>query len=278
MKRLGFLVIVLLLTIMLSGCWTGEITVDTTFNADGSGSRSYILYVYDEDLSSNPIKNPDDPEGTEGKGAVINNPHVNGGVVAIQKWLEDNAPKFMTVEPMKTEGVQRIFTLTFKFKNFDDFLDKYEQLVNLSSTLKWSDFANDLPTFESKGFIKKKVEFHETRELVEASMDWAIEGIFNDIWQEASLAGFGLTKASIAKFASYKLTVGDETYEELQHFDPNAPDGEGTGKVVYVSSTEFSAAGTGINKTEVSLLVGGIVILVAAVGVAVFFILKKKKA
>ena len=100
-------------------------------------------------LSSDPIKNPDDPVADRRR-SCYNNPHVNGGVVAIQKWLEDNAPKFMTVEPMKTEGVQRIFTLTFKFKNFDDFLDKYEQLVNLSSTLKWSDFANDLPTLKAK--------------------------------------------------------------------------------------------------------------------------------
>ena len=272
------MVVVLLLAITLSGCWAGEITVDTTFNADGSGTRSYILYVYDEDLSNEPIKNPEDPEGTKGKGAVINNPHVDGGVIAIQDWLETNAPKFMTVEDMKTEGLYRIFTLTYEFKNFDDFLNKYEQLVNLSPTLNWSDFEDSKPTFESKGFLTKEVKFTETKELVAASMDWAIDGIYNNIWNAATLEGFGVTKNDIAVFANYKLKVGDGYYEELQHYDETVPDGENLGKMVYVTSLDFSVTGSETNKTGIALLVVGIVIVVVAVGAGVFFVLKKKKA
>ena len=40
---------------------------------------------------------------------------------------------------------------------FDDFLNKYEQLVNLSPTLNWSDFEDSKPTFESKGFQKSSL-------------------------------------------------------------------------------------------------------------------------
>ncbi|NLD25811.1 MAG: hypothetical protein GX661_00450, partial [Acholeplasmataceae bacterium] len=238
-KFVAFFALVLLVLAM-TGCWAGEISVSTEFEADGSGKRVIVLDVMDDTLSTEPITNPDDPDGTEGKGAVLNDKHITGGIPAIQTWLEENAPDFITVEPMKTEGYHRYFTLSYTFENFDDFLTKYKTLVNLSPNMKWDDFdETELPTFTSEGFIKKKVTFKESNAIVNASLDWAIDGIYNDIYDPSDLIGY-VEKANISVLANYTITIGGEKYEELQHFDPEAPDEEYTGKVVYVTSDNFT--------------------------------------
>ncbi|MFA5720227.1 MAG: hypothetical protein WC939_04115 [Acholeplasmataceae bacterium] len=279
MKRLGFLVIAIIFAFTLVGCWAGEITVDTTFNLDGSGTRSYILYVMDESLSDEDITNPDDPDGTENKGKVHNNTYIEGGVVAMQAWFEANAPKILTVEPMKTEGIYRIFTLTMKFKNFDEFVAQYKELVNLSPTITWDDFEDDdKPQFKSSGFLTKEATFTESRAILEASMDWAADGIYNDLWKPEDLDGFGVTKADIHVFANYKLKVGNTVFEDLQRFDPDAVDGEGTGKVVYPQAPKFQTKGKAMNMPMVILLVVGGVVVLGGAAAGVYFVLKKKKA
>jgi len=172
-KKVFLLVAVFALLLTLTGCWPGEVQVDTKINTDGSGTRTYILSVFDDSLQTEPITNLDDPDGTEGKGAIINSIHITGGVSEIQTWLEDNSPEWMTVEEMKTKGNQRIFTLSYDFADFEEFLLRYEQLVNLSPNTSWSDFdAEELPTFECSGLLTKKCTFTETTTLVNASFDW----------------------------------------------------------------------------------------------------------
>ena len=137
----------------------------------------------DDTLSTTPITNPDDPAGTEGKGAVLNDKHIDGGVIAIQTWLEENAPDFITVHDAKVEGYHRIFTMSYEFKDFDDFLTKYQTLVNLSPTLSWDDFdASELPTLVVSGGFTKTLTFKESKAIVDASLDWAIDGIWNSIY------------------------------------------------------------------------------------------------
>jgi len=272
-KRSFLLVLVFALTLTLTGCWAGEVKVDTEINKDGSGTRSYIMAVYDDSLQTDPITNPDDPDGTEGKGAVINSIHITGGVSAIQTWLEDNAPEWMTVEDMKTEGNQRIFTLTYDFTDFDQFLARYEELVDLSPNLSWADFeANELPTFECSGFITKECTFNESKDMVNASFDWAQDGIWEDIYDEATLAGY-VTKADIAVLSDYVLEVNGEVYEELHHYDAAAVDGDGTGAVVNVESESFSLGTSFTNTTNVVIIA---VVAVAVIGGGAFLLLRKK--
>jgi len=204
MKKRGLLLaLVIGLTFTLSGCWAGEVKVDTTINTDGSGTRSYVLSVYDDTLQSTPIINLDDPDSTEGKGPIINSTHIDGGVSAIQTWLEDNSPTWMTVEEMDTVGLQRIFTLTYDFEDFDQFLARYEELIDLSPTLSWSDFTvEEQPTFECSGLYTKECTFTEDTVLVNASFDWAKSGIWTDIYLEADLAGW-ISKDDIAVLADY---------------------------------------------------------------------------
>jgi hypothetical protein len=279
MKKFVAFFALVLFVLTLSGCWAGEISVTTEFEADGSGRRIIVLDVMDDTLSTEPIINPDDPEETEGKGAVMNDKHITGGISAIQTWLEENAPDFITVEPMKTEGYHRYFTLSYTFDSFEDFLDKYKTLVDLSPNLEWSDFdESELPKFTSEGFFKKKVTFTETKAIVDASLDWAIDGIFNDIYDPADLVGY-VEKANISVLANYTLIIGDQKFEELQHFDPEAADGdEYTGKVIYVTSDSFTLEGE-IAQTGVliGVIAGGVVLLAGAV-VLVLFLLKKRPA
>lgn len=275
-KRILTFVVMLALVFALTGCWPGEIGVTTVFNSDGSGTRTIVLDVMDDTLSTDPIINPDDPDQDEGKGAVINNQHITGGLLEIQTWLEDNAPDFITVEAATVDGYHRYFTMTYSWDDFDDFLAKYEALVDLSPNMDWDDFdATEKPTLTIEGLYKKTLTFTETKTIVEASLDWAIDGIWTDIYDEATLAGF-VTKADISVLAGYTVEIGDEMIEELAAYDPDALEGDGvtTGVRVFVESEEFEISSV---FTNTGMIIGTIVLAVAILGVAAFFILKAKK-
>lgn len=263
--------------LVLTGCWAGEIGVETNFDGrDGSGTRTFVLDVMDDTLSQTPIGNPDDPEGTEGKGAVINSTHIDGGVEAIQTWLVANAPTILTVEPMRTDGYHRYFTLTMEFEDFADFLAKYQTLVDLSPLMSWADFsAAEKPTWTCDG---GNCTFTESKALLEASLDWAIDGIWNDIYVTADLEGL-VTKPDISVLANYTLTIGEEEYEELQHFDAAAVDGDGTGAMVYVTSETFTLAGDlPMSGLVLGLIIGGALVVAGGAFVLVLLLTKKKVA
>ena len=269
-------ILTIAVVVALTGCWPGEVGMTTVFNADGSGSRTIVVDVMDDTLSTNPIINPDDPDGDEGKGAVINNQHITGGLLEIQTWLDENAPDFITVEDATVDGYHRYFTMTYSWEDFDDFLAKYEILVDLSPTMDWDDFsAEEKPTLTIEGLYKKTLTFSETKLIVEASLDWAIDGIWNDIYDEATLAGW-VTKADISVLSGYTLEIGDEMVEELAFYDPDALEGDGvtTGVRVQVESDSFELAAM---FTNTGMIVGTIVVVVALLGAAVFFVLKAKK-
>ncbi|MGE4320095.1 MAG: hypothetical protein AB7E61_01445 [Acholeplasmataceae bacterium] len=272
MKKIIGLALMVVLAFTLTACWPGEIGVTTTFNSDGSGSRSIVLDVMDDTLSDTAITNPDDPDGTKGNGPVLNDKYIDGGVIAIYTWLQNNAPSFITVEPAEVDGYHRYFTMTYSFDDFDDFLNKYEQLVDLSPNLSWSDFNDDeIPTLDISGGFKKTVTFTESKAIVEASLDWAIDGIWNDIYEQGDLAGY-VTKADIAVLAGYTVNIGDDQISELRAYDPTANDGAGA--VVFVESESFTLSGT---FTNTGLIVGLSIGAVALIGAAVFVFLKFKK-
>jgi|SRR5690554_458030 len=281
MKKVLMSIVALAIVSMLAACWPAEIGVETTFNADGSGTRVFVIDIMDDTLSTTPITNPDDPEGTEGKGAVLNDKHVDGGVIAIQAWLEDNAPDFMTVHDATVDGYHRYFKLSFDFESFDDFLAKYELLVNLSPNLSWDDFdASELPTLTSStsGSVKT-MTFTESKVMVEASLDWAISGIYEDLYNEADLAGF-VTKADIWVLANVKVTLGDGEFKEERHYDPDAEEGDdagNTGKVIFVESQEFEATGEfEVPTTNIWLIVGIVAGVLVLGGLGAFFLIKKR--
>lgn len=274
-KKVLTLVLFLGLALMLMGCWPAEVGVTTTFNADGSGERTIVIDIMDDTLSDEPIVNPDDPDQDEGKGAVINNKHITGGLPEIQTWLEDNAPDFITVEDSYIEGYHRYFVMSYTWDDFDDFIEKYQTLVNLSPNLSWDDFDEDeLPKLETSGLYNRELKFSESRAVVEASLDWAVDGIWNDIYDEADLAGF-VTKADISVLAGYKVVINDSEMEKEAAYDPDAQDGDdGTGAVVFVEDETFEASG---EFTRTGMIVGTIVVGVLLVGGAVFAVLKFKK-
>ncbi|VEU83317.1 hypothetical protein [Acholeplasma hippikon] len=281
MKKILLVIITLVSVFMLTACWPAEVGVETTFNADGSGTRVFVIDIMDDTLSQTPIINPDDPEQDEDKGPVVNDKHIKGGLSKIQDWLEANAPDFMTVHPMTTDGVHRYFKMSFDFTSFEDFLAKYKQLVNLSPSISWDDFdETELPTFKVEGSgSMKDITFTESKVLVEASLDWAVEGIYKDLYDAQDLAGY-VTKVDIWVLANVKIQVGDGKFEELRHYDPNGVEADGkTGKVIFVESESFTAKGKGEIKSGMSTLaVVGITagsILVVG-GVLAFFMLKKR--
>lgn len=276
-RKLAFLSI-MAFTMVLSACWSGEIGVDTVMDADGAGHRDFYVVVYDESLSDTPIINPNDPDGAKGNGPVLNVQHIEGGIPAIQDWLEDNTPAFLEVLPMRTEGVQRIFTVRMTFDSFEDFLGQYEQLVDLSPNLSWSDFTDaekpTLTTVEEDGL--SKVTLTESNVILQASFDWAIDGIYNSIFLEASLAGF-VDKTSLSQFATYNLTLGEETLNIVSEYDPAVVDSNGRlGQIVYIDQPSFTLTSTTelpAMNTLLFVLIGAAVVAVA--GGAYFFTKKK---
>lgn len=275
-KKLALLTLSLAFVFTLAGCWQGEVYVETTFDMNGGGERVYQLTVIDDTLSDEPIDNPDDPDGVKETGAVLNDKHIEGGVPAIQDWLEDNAPSFMEVHDMETDGYNRIFTLSYAYDDFDGFLDGMKDLVNASPNMSWDDFdAEEHPTFDCEGLISETCTFSESKVIVEASMDWAIDGIYTDIYDEADLAGF-VEKADIATLSDYKVTLGDNTYEEYHEYDPEAdyPDNEDhDGRVVYIQSETLGVSDEGTNWMVVAPGAGVIVLILGGIG----FILYKKR-
>ncbi len=278
MKKAKVTAQLVLVSFLLVSCWPAEVEVSTSFNADGSGTRVIIVDIMDDTLSDEPIPNPEDPEGTKGKGPVINDWHIDGGLMAIQTWLEQNAPTWMRIEEVSVEGVHRRFRMSYDFSSFDDFLAKYETLVNLSPNLSWGDFdAAEKPRWivETSGF-DRTVTFTESRDIVLASLDWAVDGIYNDLYNVQNLAGY-VGKADIWALANYRVTLGDETYEELRHYDETRPDGDHMGKVVFVESQLFSLSGEYRNT---GLIIGVIAVaaVVVAAAVVVVLLLRKKKS
>ena len=280
MKRTLLMAVMLVITLLLSACWPGEINVTTVMDENGAGHRDFIVVVYDDSLSEDPIPNPDDPDGTKGNGPVLNDKHVVGGVEALQTWLEDNAPSFMEVLPMETEGLQRIFTMRITFESFEEFLSLYEQIVNLSPTLSWDDFTDaEKPTLEVvEGDDTTTVTFTESKVLLEAAFDWFIDGVYNDIYDEADLAGF-VDKASISEFAEVNLTLGDQTLEITSEYDATIDNGDGTtGAVSFVDEESFELVYTFDNPEEPmnnTLFILITIGLVALVGVVAAVTLKK---
>lgn len=279
MKKIFSLVTLLVVALVLTGCWPAEVGVTTEFNADGSGVRTFVVDIMDDSLSTEPIVNPDDPDQDEGKGPVLNDKHVDGGVEAIQTWLEENAPSFITVHDATVDGYHRYFTFSFEFSSFEDYLDKYEQLVNLSPTISWDDFDDtEKPQLKVEGFFEKTLVYSESMDILKASLDWAVSGIWEDIYQEADLADF-VFKEDIWTIANVKITIGDGEFKEERYYDPNAEEGNAagdTGKVIFVESTEFEVSGKSMDILMLSLVIGGAVVVLAGIGVGVFFLLKKK--
>lgn len=280
MKKIFAFVILAVFGLILSGCWPAEIGVTTVFNADGSGTRTFVIDIMDEDLADGPIINPDDPDQDEGKGPVTNNPYIDGGVVAIQTWLEENSPEFITVHEPRVDGYHRYFTLSFDYTSFEDFLDKYEQLVNLSDGISWDDFDDsEKPSLKVEGFLTKKLTYTESAELMKASLDWAITGIWNDIYVPDPLLADFIGKNDIWVLANVKFSLGDGEFKEERHYDPEAEEGDAdnnTGKVVFVESSDFTVTGNTLDVLMVTVLSVAGVLVLAGAGVLVFFLLKKK--
>ena len=275
MKKASALALLVLVALLLTSCWPGEVEVSTTFKANGSGTRVIIVDIMDDTLSAQAIPNPEDPQGTKGKGAVVNNWHINGGLIAIQTWLQENAPSWMKVEPVAVDGVHRYFRMSYDFSSFDDFLTKYQTLVNLSPNVSWNDFdADEKPQWkvETSGFTRT-ITFTESRDIVLASLDWAVDGIYNDLYNVQNLAGF-VGKSDIWTLANYRVSLGDQSYEELRIYDETRPDGENRGKIVFVESASFTVSASFMNTVLLIIVIAAVVVLVA---VALFFLLRKKK-
>lgn len=279
MKKIFALVVLAVFGLILTGCWPAEVGVTTVFNADGSGTRTFVIDIMDEDLADGPIINPDDPDQDEGKGNVENNPYIDGGVIAIQEWLEDNSPEFITVHEPKVDGYHRYFTMSFDYTSFDDFLDKYAKLVNLSDTMSWDDFDDsEKPNLKVEGFLTKTMTYTESAELMKASMDWAVTGIWNDIYNDNGLGEY-IEKENIWVLANVKFTLGDGEFKEERHYDADAEEGDlagNTGKIVFVETTDFSVTGNSLDVVMVTVLSVAGVLVLAGAGVLVFFLLKKK--
>lgn len=277
MKKVLSLFVVLAGLFLLTACWPGEVGVFTEFNANGSGKRTYVLDVMDDLLSDVAIPNPEDPNQDKGKGDVQNDKYVTGGVVAIQTWLEENAPEFITVEAAKIDGYHRYFTLSFEFKNFDDFLDKIEKLVNLSPTLTWDDFtAEEKPSLKVSGGFKKTFEFFESNDVILASIDWAIAGLWEDIIDPDDLTGW-ITQEDIFNLAEYQVEMGGVVVNHKKaEYDPTAQDDENLGKIVYLDDNYTSVGEVSNTPLVVGIIIGGVA-LVAALGAGVYFFLIKKR-
>lgn len=246
-KRIFAVIIALVLAFVLAGCYVGEVGVETTFNYHGGGERVYILDVMDDTLYDQPIPNPDDPDGTKEFGAIINSPHfpadkhpdyAAGGVAIIHQWLVDHAPNFITVhDPIIEETYHRVFKLSFTFENFDEFLVKYGQLVNLSPTIKWDDYADEeKPSFKVVG---GKTVFYESREMFAASIDWALQGIYADIYSDDSL---GTTPADIWKINRYHVVMGSDNLLKESYYDAEyvRPQDGKIGDTMFVDDLEFT--------------------------------------
>ncbi|MFA5526540.1 MAG: hypothetical protein WC992_06935, partial [Acholeplasmataceae bacterium] len=80
-------------------------------------------------------------------------------------------------------------------------------------------------------------------------------------------------KADISVLANYSVTINEDKVEELRHYDAAAPDGDFTGKVIFVEGESFEVTGSFFNTTLLIIVILG----VAVVGVGGFFLFTKLK-
>ncbi|MCM0647309.1 hypothetical protein NBE98_02835 [Clostridium swellfunianum] len=251
MKKLSrLIVLIFVVSMLLTGCWKGDISSDTAMNRGGEGTKTITMEL----LKDNQPK-PD------GKGNVEDNSQFfKGGFPALAAWLQKNVPEGFKVD-VKEEATKYVYSITYSFKDINEYNEKtkklignakYEELGLKPSTL------NEEEAKDSNGKKAYKLTFTESKDVLYASSAWAVEGIFNDTNlfdpDPHKTGAIGMT--DIYQLKSIKLKIGDTTKDFDLTKEENA------------SLTEVSLAGFAAkpaDKTPLYIGIGAAVIVVIAV-------------
>jgi hypothetical protein len=118
-KRLSAVISVVLVLVLLSGCWAGQVNSGMTVTSDkGAGTKTISI-----DILKDHVKRPD------GKGTVDDNSkYFPGGMKAVTDWGKKNVPAGFKVE-LKDSKDKWTYNITYTFKDIKDYNDKTKKLI-----------------------------------------------------------------------------------------------------------------------------------------------------
>lgn len=262
MKKLSRLfILVFAISILLTGCWKGDISSDTTMNKGGEGTKTLTMELL-----------KDDQPKPDGKGNVDDNSQFfKGGFPALATWLQTHVPEGYKVD-VKEEATKYVYSITYSFKDINEYNEKTKKLIGDAKYeelgLKPSTLTEE-EAKDSNGKNAYKLTFTENKDVLYASAAWAVEGIFNDTNlfdpDPHKTGAIGMT--DIYQLKSIKLKIGDAVKEFDLTKDENA------------SLTEVALSGfvaKPVDNTPMYIGIGAAVVVIAAV-LAVVVLKKKKK-
>lgn len=261
MKKIFALIATLLMvTMLLTGCWKGTVKSDMGITKNGEGQKTITVEILKDHMPK-----PD------GKGNVDDNSQFfKGGFEALNKWVKANAPAGYDVN-VTDDKDKYIYTISYSFKTIDEYNEKTKKLIGDAKYKELSLSPATLTEEEAKNSEGKKgskLTFKESKDVLYASVAWAIEGVFNNKElfdpDPHKTGAIGLT--DIYEIKSIKVKVGDTEKEFDLTKDENS-------SLTDVELSGFVASPVNNTPLYIGIGAGAVVVIV----VLALVIAKKKK-
>lgn len=143
-RRLRLLIMMagMVLVLLLTGCGA-SIKGSININSDGSGSRTMVGFIKNEDMAK-----------------------LRGGEAALDEVLNRSKPEVLDIKKVNSgDGIQYVFS--YDFKNFDEYLSKTEKIINRKPDSKFT---------VSGGIFNRTYKFTESN-ISHDLVKWAAEAV-----------------------------------------------------------------------------------------------------
>jgi len=210
MKKLYFILAIVLVMGLLAGCYQGVVTSDMSITSvEGAGTKTIRCYIYKDGV-----------EKPDGSGIVADtfagdNPYFLKPMEDVVAFLNGKAPAGIVVS-MEEKIDRYVLSFTYSFENVAHYNEITKSLIG--DTL-WA--ATDM-SYAKIEVVEadngKQVTFTEDIEVLKNSVRWAAEALINDttgVYNKARAADEGLTAdasaTSIFIIDKFSISIGGKT-------------------------------------------------------------------
>ncbi|MCM0647303.1 LPXTG cell wall anchor domain-containing protein [Clostridium swellfunianum] len=201
MKKFSFVAILMLVLLTFAGCWNGEAKSNASITSEkGKGSKTISFTILKDH-----VKKPD------GNGTVEDNSkYFPKGIGAVTTWLKSNVPAGFDIT-FAEKADYYLYTLSYSFNDIADYNAKTKALAGAN----WAKYAlQDATLTASEKDGGYEVTFKESGKTTEASIKWALDGIFKNSQIFDPRAGKPdaepVTEDTIFKVMSETVKVGEK--------------------------------------------------------------------
>ena len=212
MKKISIVAMLMFVLLTFAGCWNGEAKSNTTITSEkGKGTKSITFTILKDH-----VKKPD------GNGNVDDNSkYFPKGIGAVTTWVKSNVPAGFDIT-FAEKADYYLYTLTYSFNDIADYNAK-------TKTLAGSNFAKygltDATLTSTEKSDSYDVTFKESGKTTEASIKWAMDGIYKNSQIFDPRAGKPdadpVTVETIFKVMSETVKVGGKSTTVALDKNPN---------------------------------------------------------